>query len=379
MKSRGKNRGWKVDAGKISVNLPALLLAIGVTACGPSPRPIPITPGAVAVENTGVVPDSVSIAWRTDTGSGILAPLLVSNNAVLATTTNRLLVALSTATGRRYWYQRFDASVVSGAALLDDAVFIATESRRGEAHRVEYARGRKRWSRRVGAVRFAPLVDEGRAIFASDEGRLTAFDARDGSQAWQARFRGTPAMAPMLYRDRILLATTADTLYSFSRAGAELAKLPLPSTVSAEPLLSGDTLIAPLHDARVYVIALDSPRIARRYPVDGPVLAPPVKHGDAYYVVSRAGSVWELSGAPRRIATTGSAVRASFAGAGGRLVAGTLDGRVIAFDTSGAVLWQLNVGEAVSMPVTIAGSTIFVPLLEGEVLALRGSSGRRSQ
>jgi outer membrane protein assembly factor BamB len=185
-------------------------------------------------------------------------------------------------------------------------------------------------------------------------------------------------MQPMLYRDRILLATTADTLYTFSRAGAPLEKLALPATASATPLLAGDTLIAPLHDSRVYVILLDSLRIARRYTVDAPVLAPPVRQGDAWYVLSRAGSVWKLSDVPTRIATTGSAVRASFAGADGRLVAGTLDGRVIAMATNGTVLWEIDVGEAVGAPATIAAGTIYVPLLRGDVVALR-AEGRSSR
>ena len=377
MRYRGKNRGWKVDVAQNHVNLASLLLLTTVAACGPAPRPIPVSPGAVAVEITREVPDSVRIAWRTDAGSGILAPLVVHESAVLATTTNRLLVALAPSSGRRYWYQRFDGSIVSGAAVSGSDVFVATETRRGEAHGVEYQRGRKRWSRRIGAVRFAPLVDDGRVVFASDEGRLTAFQANDGAQAWEARFRGAPAMQPLLHGDHILLATTADTLYRFSRSGSLIDKLALPATVSATPLLSGDTLVAALHDSRVYVIALDSLRITRRYTVDAPVLAPPVKHDDAWYVLSRAGTVWKLSTAAERIATTGSAVRASFAGAGGRLVAGTLDGRVIAMDTSGDIVWEIDVGEAVGAPVTIAAGTVYVPLLRGEVVALRG--GRSSQ
>lgn len=366
----------------MGVNLSALLAMLVLTACSSGPRPIPvpaIPSGTAGMDGPGMVPDSVWIDWRVNAGSGIYAPLSVHETAVIATTTNRLVVALSPSSGRRYWYQRFDGSVVSGAAIEDDLVFIGTESLRGEAYGIEYQRGRKRWSRRVGTVRFAPLPDAGRVIFASDGGRLTALRASDGSPQWETRFAGAPAMAPLRYRDRILLSTTHDTLYAFSSAGERVTQLGLPSTVSAVPLLTGDTLLAPLHDGRVYVIALDSMTIARRYSLDAPVLAPPVRDGNAWYVLSRAGTLWRLSDRPERIASTNSAVRASLAGVNGRLVAGTLDGRVIAFDTSGAELWEIVVGEAVSAPVHIARSAMFVPLLRGAVIALRSGRGRSSQ
>lgn len=378
MQNRGENRVRKLEAGKIRVNFPALLLIATFTACGPSPRPIPVSPGTAGAVRTGVVPDAVSIAWRVDAGSGIFAPLVVDETAVLATTTNRMLVALAPADGRRYWYQRFDGSVVSGATIQDGVVFIGTEDRRGEAHGVEYRRGRKRWSHRVGTVRFAPLIDEDRVIFASDEGRLIALRTEDGARVWETRFTAAPAMQPMLHGERILLASTRDTLYAFSRAGARVAHLALPSTISATPLLHADTLVAPLQDGRVYVIALDSLTIARRYTVDAPVLAPPVRDSDAWFVLSRAGTLWRLTDRPERIASTNSAVRASLAGSNGRLVAGTLDGRVIAFDTNGSVVWEMDVGESVSAPVNIASSAIYVALLRGDVLALRAGTGRSS-
>ncbi len=363
--------GEKVNLRRVSVNLRLpLALACLLVACGPAPRPVPPLPPREPVST--LLPDSPRVAWRNDVGSGLIATLAVRGPALFATTTNRTVVALAQENGRRYWLHRFAGAINTGALVGNDRVYFATADLKGEAHALDAARGRRVWSRRIGPSRLAPLLLDDRLHFATDDGRLYALRANDGSILWQTDVSAGLVLSPIPLGNTLLTASAADSVYAIARAdGSIVQRAGIAATPSAPAILVGDTLIVPLHNATI--VGLDGRTLNRLFEIklDAPALAPPRRINADIYVLTRNAVLWRIAGgsAERVIELNGSA-RASLAEVDNRLVVGLLDGRVIALDAGGRRLWELRLPRSIISPAVASGSALFVPMINGEVWKL---------
>ena len=356
---------------KVSVNLRAMLAVLCLAvACGPAPRPVPPSP---QVDEDGVLPSAPRVAWRNDIGSGLVAALHARGPALFATTTNRTVVALAKDTGRRYWLHRFNGAITTGAIAGDGRIYFATEDLRGVAHALETARGRRVWSRAIGAVRHTPLLLDKSVYFATDAGRLYALNAATGVVDWQREFSAGIAIPPLAAGNTLLTATTGDSVYALGRAdGAIRNRAGLAATPSAPGSLQGDTLVLPLHNGTV--VGLDASTLRQLFEVklDAPVLAAPQLAHGSVYVLSRNAVLWRITGgSAERVSELEGAARGSLAEVGDQLVVGLLDGRVIALDGNGRKLWEHKLPRSVVAPALASGPALFVTMINGEVWKLQ--------
>jgi outer membrane protein assembly factor BamB len=353
------------------VNFCALGALLVGAACGPSPRPVPQLPSAPA--EAEYVPAKPALAWSMDTGAGMLAPVASRGAAFFATTTNRTVVAVAGATGRRFWYQRFDSPINTGIEIQDGRLYFATESLKGEAFALDAVRGRKVWSRRIGPTRLKPLALPGQVIFATDSGSLVALGHDRGDVKWRTRFNARLVMQPVAADGRIITATSADTIYAVdANTGAILQRRGLPGRPSAAPLLLGNTLYVVLIESVIAALNTDSLTILQQAKFEGPAFAAPQALGRSVYVLTRDAQVWRLAGGQmQRIAELGSAANSSFSVVGSHLIAGLLDGRVLALDENGQLVWEYKAPRSVVAPVTPIADGLLVPLKNGAVLKLR--------
>ena len=89
-------------------------------------------------------------------------------------------------------------------------------------------------------------------------------------------------------------------------------------------------------------------------------------------MLTRDAQVWRLAGGQmQRIAELGSAANSSFNVVGSHLIAGLLDGRVVALDENGQLIWEYKAPRSVVAPVTPVADGLLVPLKNGAVLKLR--------
>ena len=353
------------------VNFCALAALLLGAACGPSPRPVPQLPSAQA--EAEYVPTKPSLAWRMDTGAGMLAPIASRGAAFFATTTNRMVVAVAGESGRRFWYQRFDSPINTGVEIQNGRIYFATESLKGEAFALDARRGRRVWSRRIGPTRLPPLALPGQVVFATDSGSLYSLNTERGDVKWRTRFNGRLVMQPIAADGRIITATSTDTIYAVDAStGAVLKRQALPGRPSAAPLLQGDTLYVLLLESVIAALSADSLAVLYQAKFQGPAFAPPRAVGGNVYVLTRDAEVWRLAGGQmQRIAELGSAAAGSFNAVGSSLIAGLLDGRVLALDANGQRLWEYKAERSVVAPVTPLHDGLLVPLKNGSVLKLR--------
>jgi outer membrane protein assembly factor BamB len=270
-------------------------------------------------------------------GAGNTAALELRGPALFATTTNRLLVSLSQETGRRYWQHRFEGPVSTGAAIAGNRIFVATEQSNGQAFAIDARHGRTVWSRRIGSTRLAPLLLDDRVYFASDQGAVFALSQDDGRVIWQVRLSGSVVTPPQHTAAGILVSTSADSVYLLDPVtGASARRARLSATASAAASVANELILFPLHSGAV--VGLDAATLEPRFQVTA-----------------------------ERLAEFAGAARASLAEVSGRLIAGLLDGRLIAVDVDGKTLWTLQATRSVVAPVAASRDALFVPLINGDV------------
>lgn len=347
-----------------------ILLIGALAACGPAPRAVPPLPAAEEV--AGAISTQPQKVWQSDLGYGLTAPVSVRGSALFATTTNRTVLALNPENGRRYWLRRFDAAISSGVAVRNGQLFFATEDTRGVAWALDATRGRSLWQRRIGGTRVRPLVLGDLVVFGTQDGHLQALNAQDGAVRWSARLGASVVLEPLLVNERILTATTRDTLYAIDPAtGAISVRAALPGTPSAPARLVGNQLVVATHEAGVLSLDATSLNELNRHRVGAPVLAQPQVIQGAVFVLNRDGEVWRLGAKPERLAALEGAARTAFAVAHDQLIVGLLDGRVIGLDLTGRRLWQFQADRSAAAPIAIARGAVFVPLLNGDLVKLQ--------
>jgi len=321
------------------------------------------------------VPVAVEVAWREGVGRGIAAPLLLAGDVLLATTTSRGLVSMNAETGGKYWDRRFSGAFAGSAVRRGRIAFVATRDREQRTFAIDLERGRRVWSRRIGAARAEPVLAGQRVIVATEAREVVALDAAGGEVVWRTRLGAAAAVAPVPFDDDVFVVTTADSVYRLDGANGRItARGSLPATPAAPLVLRRDTLIAALHSGEVAALHVEEMKVAWTATVDAPILAPPAVADDgAVYVLTRDASVWRISGARdvRRIAALGGAATGAFTLARGGLLVGRLDGTLFLLDLEGNIIWQMDLGDSIVAPVSVYGGAVYVPLLHGDIVKLQ--------
>jgi outer membrane protein assembly factor BamB len=365
----------------ISVASVALIAA----ACGPSPRPIP--PGAAASHATPLgnqrragyeqeaIPAAPTVAWSIDAGSGMRGSPVLVDSAVLTATTNRQLLAFHTRDGRRYYDQRFGASVSSTPLYDDGRIYVGTTQYDGDLIGLDITRGRRIWKRRVGPVRFTPFLDNDVLYVGTDDGVVAALRAETGDPIWRVSLRSSIAQSLIDAGSHLVAFTATDSVFALRKLdGGLLARTRIGATPSALPALSGNTIVIPTQTGLVYGIDATSLATVWQVQADGPVHTPPAVTSDGnIYVASRNGTLYRIraGGEIEKLGELGHAVSPSLTLTRNHLLVGSYDGTLLAVNLDGSVAWKHQFDDSVVAPVAVADGAVYVPLLRGRIVKLQ--------
>jgi outer membrane protein assembly factor BamB len=106
----------------------------------------------------------------------------------------------------------------------------------------------------------------------------------------------------------------------------------------------------------------------------------PAIEGGRVYAASADGAISVLAEDDGRLVSrfeTKSPISGGLEVADGRIVAGTLKGQVLAYDTSGKALWTASVGGEVIAPASISRNTVVVRTADGRIFAFGLADGKR--
>ena len=320
-----------------------------------------------------VIPATPVVEWDVNAGSGMRGTLLLIDSTVLAATTNQQMLAFHRRSGIRHWDQRFNNGV-TGTALFDqNTVYVATDEYDGALFALNTERGRRRWKRTVGAVRFTPLLDNRVVYLGTDGGVVTALRTESGEPVWRAGFRAPIAESPLDLGDRIVVFTSADSVYAMRKSdGGLVAQGATSASPSAAPAVSGNTIIVPMQDSSV--AGFDARTLVQQFRVRtaSPVLTAPAvdERGDAYFG-ARDGTVYRLrAGQLEAIGNIGHSISPSMTLARDHLVLGSYDGFLIAVKLDGKVAWKHRFDDSIVAPVAVGDQSVYVPLMRGRIVKL---------
>jgi outer membrane protein assembly factor BamB len=363
----------------------------------------------------GALSSSPQRVWSAAIGAGndrrnrITAQPVVAGGRVFAMDAAETVTALSTSGGllwQRSLQPDFDSSTLSGGglALGEGRLFAATGF--GEVIAMDPATGAVQWRQRLPSpAAGAPTVDGGRVFVVARDSTAWAINAATGRVEWQIGATpspsgllgsGVPAVAGALVvlpasSGEVTAVETAtgtpawQVIVAGERRGRSISRI---TDITGDPVVLGATTIIGNQSGRT--AAVDSATGERRWTADTAAYGPVLPAGNALFLINDEAqlvrldaatgeTVWQvdmplyLENRPKREnRRTGITAHYGPLLAGGRLVVVSSDGLLRLFNPAdGTLVGGTEIPGGAAAPPALAGGTLFVPGMNGQLHAFR--------
>lgn len=253
---------------------------------------------------------------------------------------------------------------------------------------------RKDWVHQVRALtEFPPVIWKGKIFQLIDDGELVSLRARDGRRRWTRRVGALAASSPAVddeYVYVVLLERSSGSgqgrvMALRQRDGRIRWSKVLPSRAESSPLVIGNRLYFGSEDGTVYALDKRSGREIWTYRANGAVKGSPTYSDGKLYFGNYGGDVQAIRASNGRLVWRNGAGVANFyataAVAYGRVYIGNTDGRLYSFSArSGALAWARQTGGYVYSSAAVhnvpdVGPTVFVGSYDGGFYAFDARTG----
>ena len=349
--------------------------------------------------------DPFTVRWQVPTPGTVLGTPALSGDRLFASTDAGLALALDADTGATLWERDIGSPSDSAPAVAGDLLYLGTRDHRVVA--LDLATGEPRWELDLGNIVLgSPIVSNGTLYIGSTNGNLAALDAATGTPRWSADANGWVVAHPAT--DGLVVAATS-LGERFITIDPETGRRRLVfysgTPVAGGPVIAdGSAFFVTNHGA---VWAVDPAAISRPFSRFAYVAKfnffawrlrsdPPrqtgalwvasaggkVKYSPAYasgklFVANETGKTTAFNGADGssvwETQLDGEIVGDPFV-AGDTLILGASDGSLHGLDiATGSLLWTHDIGDhAMSAAPSVSGRTLFVPTVDGKLMALQG-------
>lgn len=361
----------------------AAILLAWAAACPAAVAPAGAQTAAVAPRaavDPSETPPALPVAWESGIGRGATAPPLAAAGRLYVATARQEVKALESATGRELWSRKLGKGFQAAPVLAEGVLLVASPHPDANAYGLDPATGATRWRRKVGDVMQAPIAGEGRAVFVSLVGRVSALAPASGDVLWETRLEGVFPGGALLGSGRLILLSAEGVLHRLDAGtGAQLGTRDLEGAVAPAllPLDDGRGFLVASYDGRVRGFDLALNPLATDWRA-APLLHPPA--GGAQRLVvpgkDRVLRAFEAtSGEPlwERAFPVAFAAPPALSGDGSRVAVGDLAGSVwtlVAED--GTLLSRTSAGHRPARPAWADGGWVVVTE-EGTLLWLSPS------
>ncbi|MCE2501386.1 MAG: PQQ-binding-like beta-propeller repeat protein [Dehalococcoidia bacterium] len=320
---------------------------------GWSPGPAPMAP--------------FTTLWEIETPGVMMASSAIVGDAVFITTEDGIAAALSTESGEILWSYDVEAPSDSAPAVAGDTVYLGSRNHRILA--LGQQDGQLRWERNLGNIVLgSAIVVDGTVYIGSTNGDLEALDAATGETRWSVPTSGWVVGHPATDGSVVAVTSLGER---FITIDAETGRRRL-VFFSGTPVVGGPIIA----DGRAYFVtnrggvwAMDTAAVSRPF-------------SRFAYVAKFNFFYWRLLKTPPQ--QTGTAWVASAQGrvkysptyADGRLFVVNEDNKVTAFDDAGGdELWETQLAEEVITEPMAAGDVLILGTVDGALIALNTSDG----
>lgn len=320
------------------------------------------------------------LRWRTNVGRAIPGGIAVTEDYVVAGTSDRHFAVLDRQTGEILWRKKLAGSVSSVPIVAGATVYAATERPDGRVYALRLQDGKKRWEANTGPVT-AHLALAGGLLLAARVNEIAALDTATGEHRWRTRISGAVRAAPTVFDGHVFVTTVTDSAFVVRvEDGAIVGRVPLDGTVIGTPALADagrHELVAATASGTVFALTATPAALDERWSVqvDAPVVGHVAVAGDTAFAVTRVGSLWIIPladpGRARRHELKVGAVAGPAPFAQGVFVA-TIGGEVLWIDAAtGEVRWIIRVDGPVSEPPIVRNGEMLIVSGRGDILVYR--------
>ena len=307
------------------------------------------------------------IVWSAAVGSGFHGMPVVTDEAVLAASSDRYVQAVSRQDGSTFWRKRLDGPPVS-PLVVGDVVYAATQQR-GFFRAFRAEDGTDIWKRSLPSVRRPVFLAGDTAYLATEDRVLFAFGRQNiplyEEPVWYALLPQPPTAGPLVAGDWVAYVT-ADSVFLLSR----ISGLRLTSAHSSGVLVgeaAADSIALDLATEDGSLISWSLPDLHVRWQTTGfgSFIAGPVIAGNDGYAVTRTGRLIKFNtatGGAEIIAESRGTVTSSPIVVQNGVLVGTLGGKLHFFSRDGEELWEKQLDGSIEAPVFVHEGRILVAL-----------------
>ncbi len=172
----------------------------------------------------GLSRTSGAVRWRTpgDPRNGIFASPVLAGHLVVAADDQGGVRALESASGRLVWQETINLPVLADLSSNGSDLFIATT--RGVMVALRVTDGSVRWVFDTGdpLVRLtsAAIIDS-MAVFGGSDGSVRALDAGTGAERWTRQISATVSAPPLIAGETVFIGAHDKTVYGFRLSDGE--------------------------------------------------------------------------------------------------------------------------------------------------------------
>jgi len=237
------------------------------------------------------------------------------------------------------------------------------------------------WKVKTNDVVFgAPAVYAGYAYFGTFDGTFRAVSVASGAQKWIQTGLSSVVTTPVVVGNLVVVASGDGKVRAFDAMSGVKKWGPVNidgSELDASPVVLG---------TKVYVISINGSLVRLdgktgtkdwtvAIPNAGGLAGSPTltADGSQLLVPSDDGTLYArdaATGAAKWSYATGGAIVSQPATVAGRIVFGSLDGKVYCIDETSAFLWSINTGNLIQSSPAVTGSTIFIGNNGNKLLAM---------
>lgn len=374
--------------GRVAVVLLATAILSLFAGCSTRPRPAPVdegafwptymgTPSRAPFAEQQIASEPPTTLWSSGVGPAIRGVPVVTDEVIIAASTDRKIQTISRLDGSVLWRRKLDGPPVD-PLVIGGVIYTATEDK-GRLRALEVVEGDEIWKRDSPSVA-TPISVIGDTLYvAAEDGSVLAL-VSGMEELWRVYFRRVASAGPLVL-DSLVVYVAYDSVFVLNRSDATLLSRASSSEIFVgEPASDGQALYLATERGSIYAWRLPDLEFLWQASGFGNFVSGPVVAGDDGYIVSRSGELVRFDpqdGSAAIIARLDDAVVALPTVVANGLLLGTLGGRLHFCRRNGEAVWDVELEGSIELPVIVHEGRIVVPMYSQRGGALSsGSQGR---
>jgi len=280
-----------------------------------------------------------------------------------------------------YWTAKTGNTINSSPAVANGIVYLGSDDHKLYAFNA--TNGTLLWAVSAGdRVYSSPTVSKGVVYFGSTDGKFYALDATSGNPRWIAPIGNQIYSSPVVVNDIVYFGSFDTKVYALdATTGKVLWATPTASYIVSSPAISNGILYIGSTDGKLYAMNATTGAPTWSTHIGSRVNSSPTVANGIVYVGSADMQLYALDVTTGKVLWTAAdsqdVLNSSPAVAGRRVYIGSPDGHLYAYNaTSGKLLWSMRTYNQINSSPTVANGVVYTGSWDGEVYACDATTGK---